>query len=139
MELFLKRELKTSEYTAGQLLVNDVFQCWTLEDTERDLSQGCANKIKAQTAIPKGTYEVAITFSNRFKKFMPLLLAVPCFDGIRIHSGNKPEDSEGCILVGTDRTEDGQIAGGTSRPAFDALMKKLKSVEKKEKITITIE
>lgn len=137
MDLLLKRDLKTSEYSAGSLSVDGAFQCWTLEDTERDLSDGCANKIKSQTAIPKGKYEVIISFSNRFKKFMPLLLAVPCFEGIRIHSGNKPEDSEGCILVGKEKSAAGTIS--ESRIAFKELMAILTKAVKKEKIFITVE
>ena len=60
--------------------------------------------------------------SNRFKKVMPLLLNVPEFEGIRIHSGNTNHDTEGCILVGKTRSTD--FIGG-SRTAFTSLMAKL--------------
>ena len=50
--------------------------------------------------IPAGTYEVRITHSPKFRKDLPLLIGVPGRDGIRIHTGNKPEHSLGCILVG---------------------------------------
>lgn len=135
MNLTLKRTLRSDRFTSGELSIDGIFQCWTMEDKERDLSKGCGNKLKAQTAIPPGKYEMVISFSNRFQKYMPLLLNVPCFDGIRIHSGNTEVDSEGCILVGKERTT-GRIM--ESRKAFAELMAKLSKVEKKEKMFIEI-
>ena len=54
----------------------------------------------ADYIIPAGTYEVRLTYSPRFKKDLPLLMNVPGRTGIRIHTGSKPEHSQGCILVG---------------------------------------
>ena len=92
-------------------------------------------KIKNVTAIPYGKYEVAVTFSNRFKQFMPLLLNVPGFEGIRIHSGNKSVDTEGCILVGGTRSLN---FIGKSRVTYKALFDKIKAARKTEKIFINI-
>ena len=64
---------------------------------------------------------------------MPHVLSVPCFEGVRIHYGNKAEDTEGCLLVGETMAVD---FVGNSKAAFIRLLKLLKSVEKKEKITI---
>jgi len=97
-----------------------------LEDTERKV------KIKGETAIPKGTYKVIINESNRFKRLLPLLIDVPDFEGVRIHSGNSNHDTEGCILVGQTRNKN---YIGQSRKAFDKLFKKMQ-VEKN--ITLTI-
>jgi len=127
MKLLLKRIHRTNNSTIGELFIDGKFECYTLEDIERDV------KVKSETAIDKGTYRVILSMSNRFKKVMPLLLNVPKFEGIRIHSGNTNHDTEGCILVGTSRSKD---FIGNSRKAFDSLMKKLKD---EEEITITIE
>jgi len=126
MNLALKRLHKTENSTVGELTVDGLFQCYTLEDIEREV------KIKSETAIPKGTYKVIINRSNRFKRLLPLLIDVPGFEGIRIHSGNSNHDTEGCILVGETRSKD---FIGKSRKAFNALFEKMK---KAESITITI-
>jgi hypothetical protein len=94
LELKLIRKNFTEQSTIGELSVDGAFECFTLEDKVRPV------KIKGETAIPAGTYEVAVTFSNKFQKFLPLLLDVPNFDGIRIHTGNTPKDTPDCILVG---------------------------------------
>ena len=126
MEIKIKRLHRTEHSTIGELSIDGVFECFTLEDKEREI------KIKGETAIAKGTYQVIINRSNRFKKLLPLLINVPNFEGIRIHSGNSNHDTEGCILVGRTRSQD---FIGQSRKAFDKLFKKM---QKAENITITI-
>lgn len=108
MELILNRKLKLADRTIGELCVNGVKICDTLEDTERltwsiqnGLRKLLGTKIYGATAIPSGRYEIAITYSERFKKKLPLLLNVPGFEGIRIHAGNIPADTHGCLLCGT--------------------------------------
>ena len=49
--------------------------------------------------IPCGTYPIAVTFSPRFKRMLPIVLNVPGRNGIRVHRGTRPEHSRGCILV----------------------------------------
>lgn len=127
MKLLLKRLHVTDNSTIGELYVDGKFECYTLEDKEREV------KIKSETAISKGEYKVIINQSNRFKRLLPLLLNVPNFEGVRIHSGNSNHDTEGCILVGTTRSED--FIGG-SRLAFEKLFKKMQLAKD---ITLTIE
>lgn len=141
MILQLEPHAKTMQTTIGKLFINGSFECYILEDYDRGLKQGTPidqiKKIKVygKTCIPEGTYEIGITFSNRFQKYLPLLINVPGFDGIRIHPGNKEEDSLGCLLPGTTLATD---FVGNSKLAFNSLFAKLKSVEKKEKIQIQI-
>lgn len=134
MEIKLVRKEFTDKSTIGELYVNGKFQCYTLEDKDRKLESG-GKKEYAKTAIPRGTYNVVNSFSNRFQKYLPELQNVPQFAGIRIHPGNTADHSEGCILVGTTKAKD---FIGNSRSAFATLFALIKAVEKKEKITITI-
>jgi hypothetical protein len=126
MVITVKRLYKTENSTIGELLIDGIFECFTLEDKERPV------KIKGETAIPKGTYKVIINQSNRFKRLLPLLIDVPNFEGVRIHSGNSNHDTEGCILVGQTRNKN---YIGQSRKAFDKLFKKMQAAKN---ITLTI-
>ena len=101
MELTLQRTEKRRGYTMGTLAVDGEPFCDTLEPTWRDIGHGRpGKKVEGRTAIPEGRYPVVITYSPKFDKWLPLLLHVPMFEGIRIHAGNTAKDTAGCILVG---------------------------------------
>lgn len=129
MILELKRKIFTDDSTIGEISIDGKFVCYTLEDKVRDV------KIQNVTAIPYGKYEMIINFSNRFQQYMPLLLKVPGFEGVRIHSGNKSADTEGCILVGSTKLVN---FIGNSRTTYRSLFAKMKLAAKKEKIFINI-
>ncbi len=131
MKLRLIRKELRPESTIGDLFIDDTFECFTLEDTVR------AVKIPGKTAITAGTYELAVNFSNRFQKFLPLLLNVPNFEGVRIHPGNRPQDTEGCILVGQTKDPASDFIG-QSQLAFAALFPKIKAAVEREKVFIEI-
>ena len=111
MELVLTRIAKRKTYTIGRLAIvarlddeylageKEVYFCDTLAPTWRDSAHG-GRKIKGCSAIPEGRYAVVISFSPKMQKWLPILLGVPMFSGIRIHAGNTSNDTEGCILVG---------------------------------------
>lgn len=143
MELRLKRIAKKETYTIGKLFIDGVYYCDTLEDTDRGLKQGdgvaaCkAKKVYGKTAIPTGTYTVAITWSPKFSRKMPKVLGVPAFDGILIHCGNTAKDTEGCILAGKN-TKVGQVL--QSKKTFNPLYTLLNGAyQTGERITLTIE
>ncbi len=118
MELILERIAKRKTYTIGRLYIQrriddeylagteNQYFCDTLEPTWRDYKNG-AYKVKGRSAIPEGRYAVVISYSPKFKQWLPILLGGPEFNrkwqGIRIHAGNCSEDTEGCILVGKNR------------------------------------
>ena len=118
MELILERIAKRKTYTIGRLYIKrrvddeylagteNQYFCDTLEPTWRDYEHG-GYKVKGRSAIPEGRYAVVISFSPKFKQWLPILLGGPEFNrkwqGIRIHAGNCSEDTEGCILVGKNR------------------------------------
>ena len=109
MEIILKRIARRADYTIGRLFIGGQRICDTIEDTDRGLvstmpmKQIQRAKVKGKTAIPTGTYRVTVTYSPRFKRNLPILCGVPCYEGIRIHSGNTAADTEGCILLGENK------------------------------------
>jgi len=134
MRLKLNRIQFTEKSTIGELWVDDDPDrfCFTLEDRVRPAGV----KVAGSTAIPAGEYEVIINWSKRFQRPMPLLLDVPNFEGIRIHSGNTEADTEGCILVGFNRAPD---FVGNSKMAFDVLFARIsEAISRKEEIKIGI-
>lgn len=132
MKLEVKRRWFTDRSTIGQLFIDGEYECFTLEDPVRS-----GPKVWGNTAIPAGTYRLAITQSYRFGRPMPEIVSVPGFEGVRIHSGNTDKDTEGCILVGIQRLPDRL---GLSRAAYAVLFPKIEAVAKVpgEQIMITI-
>jgi len=104
MRLKLVRRYQGEQYTIGSLYINNNYVCDTLEDKVRHLSQG-GEKVYGKTAIPFGTYQVKLTMSPKFKRLLPILVDVPQFTGIRIHRGNRAQDTEGCILPGENKVK----------------------------------
>ncbi len=109
MEIKLIRKYYQAKYTIGRLYVNNRFFSDCLEPPSLHLTERSAlgtiliAKYKGYRAIPTGRYRILITRSRRFGRWLPLLLNVKGFEGIRIHAGNKPEDTQGCILLGFNR------------------------------------
>ena len=152
MKIELERIYKGDTYTIGKLYINGSYFCDTLEDKDRGLTQDMPLeeikkiKVAGKTAIPTGTYQVSLDiispkFSD-FKKYaaykfcdgyLPRLVNVPGFEGVLIHIGNDDEDTDGCILVGTNSVK-GKVTNSTStfRKLYDII------VESESDITISI-
>ena len=141
MKLTLKRRYFAETYTIGTLFIDGVRFCDTLEDKNRDENRigkfdNGEQKVKNETAIPFGTYEITVNRSPRFGRDLPRLLNVPHFDGILIHRGNTGKDTSGCILVGENKVK-GRVINST--PYELELTKRCKAaIARKEKITIEI-
>lgn len=127
MNLLIKRKWYTAASCIGELSIDGEVLCYTLEDPPR------LYKKPTVTGIPAGTYPIELTLSKRFHKTLPLVKNVPGFSGIRIHVGNYPADTAGCILVGMTKGTD---FVGQSQMAFNKLMQRLTGVDD---ITLTIE
>lgn len=139
MNLLIQREVFTDNSTIGRLFINGVYQCFTLEDTmrEKDGATFPDCKVQNETAIPVGVYSVVIDFSPHFHKELPHILNVPCYEGVRIHPGNSPKDTDGCVLVGQIRRGEDDI--GNSLNAFNALFEILeRAYITSDPITLTI-
>lgn len=151
MKLRLVRIALRDTYTIGRLYVNGVYECDTLEDKVRDLNKNGKfdkgeKKVYGETAIPYGTYFVRMDIqSPRFaqkssyrkcKGYLPRIMNVSSFDGVLIHIGNYPKDTDGCVLVGRN-TKKGAVLSSTV--TFWALYDKLKAAaDRGETITIEI-
>ena len=130
-DLLIRRKWFTTKSSIGQIIsVNHVEQTEILSYCLEDESRGNGVKIFGCTCIPDGEYYVKVTYSNRFKRDLPIIYnkevhegkALVIFDGrniwegVRIHPGNTDADTEGCILPGTTKGKD---IVGESRSAFD--------------------
>ena len=141
MNIQLKRIAKKETYTIGKLYLDGVYFCDTIEDKDRGLNQTMSindikkKKVYGETAIPTGTYKLAIDYSNRFKKNMAHILNVRGYEGIRIHTGNSAKDSLGCIIVGKNKVV-GKVV--ESRDTYNQLFPILQKAFKEGEIKITI-
>lgn len=140
IRLTLMRIANKPTYTIGRLYLNGEYFCDVLEDTDRGLKNEMSEdeikslKVYGKTAIGTGVYNVILNYSPKYKKVMPLIQNVKGFSGIRIHSGNVPEDTLGCLLVGKNKVV-GKVVD--SRKTYDALFKRLQQ-HGKDKIVLHI-
>jgi hypothetical protein len=135
LQLDLYTKNRAANSTQGELFIDGVFECYTLEDKDRKLDGSMhpeeikAKKIAAETCIPRNaTHEVVLVMSPKHGRLIPQLLGVKGFKSIQIHIGNFISDTLGCILVGqravlNAKTKEWELSSSTK--AFDALYKKI--------------
>jgi hypothetical protein len=107
MNWLVERQPSDGVATLGELFIDGVHECWTLEPPD---------------TFAAGTFDLVIDRSERFGRLMPHVLNVPGHTGIRIHWGNWRKDTKDCTLVG--ETE-GTDFIGHSVEAFNILFSKL--------------
>ena len=123
MKLTVVRTQLGTDATNGILLVDGLFECYTLED------QYQAVKVMHETCIPEGTYDIKFRktggfhakYSERYKNAhygMLHIQDVPNFTYILIHTGNTDEHTSGCLIVGETQqdleiSKDGFIGSST--------------------------
>jgi hypothetical protein len=117
-EIRIYRNDHQHDRSLGELFVtgfNGRF-CYTLEDAIR----AAGIKIYGKTGLPAGVMKGRIVFSTRFQREMIaiytngdyVLLNGIRFDGVRMHGGNRPEDTEACVLTAYNRNK--SIIWGTA-------------------------
>ena len=153
MKILLKRIYKKEKYTIGNLYINNVFFCNTLEDTDRGLTNQMSleeiksKKIYGETAIPTGTYSINMTtvspkFKDRvwarpYKGMLPRLENVKGYEGVLIHTGNDQNSTSGCLLVGENKIK-GKVINSTAT-FYELMTVLLKAKSAGESIELAIE
>lgn len=86
--------------------------------------------------VDDGSYLLTLTFSPRFsgkspynnyhKMQVPLINGVNGHTGVRIHIGNYPSDTDGCLLIGQTCSH---AFVGDSRKAYTKLLSRMTEIE----------
>ena len=132
MKVQLLRFCPSSESTLGQIYIDTKPECFSLEDEYREV------KVKGETRIPAGTYEVKfnesitpLTEKYRAKyawfTYHLEIQNVKNFKNVYLHVGNIDDHTEACILLGDSLTNNQYQDGflGNSRQAFKRFYKKV--------------
>ena len=132
LNLQLLRFCPSKESTLGQMYIDTKPECFTLEDEYREV------KVKGETRIPSGTYEVKFneTITPLTEKYRAKyhwftyhleIQNVKNFKNVYIHIGNTDDHTEACVLLGDTLTNNQYQDGflGHSTQAFERFYKKI--------------
>lgn len=132
-KIFNVGKTENERSTISELFIDGKYFSYILEDEVRADGQ----KVFGRTAIPAIEYDVAVTYSNRFKREMILLYNRPDFTvehegvkfaGIRCHGGNTAEDSHGCPIVAYN-TDGVKVWGSAEKDLLKIIKEALKNKE----------
>ena len=134
MNLLVQRAKSSENSTISELFIDGTFECYILE---LPVTPEC---LPGRCAIPAGTYDIIIQYSPHFQRYNMRLVGVPGFEGVEIHTGNTPQDTEGCLIVGGTTAQD---YVGNSTLAYTILWNKIMTyihngMAHENPITITI-
>ena len=134
-----------TQSTIGAMMIDGNFEGFTLEDTHNE------PKVYGETCIPSGEYNITLrTDGNMTQKYakrygdthrgMLWLRDVPNFEYVYIHIGNKSEDTDGCLLVGTscDSAKGRQFVGGSALKYISTYKKILRAIDNGEEVKIVV-
>lgn len=130
MRLTIERDIETKEFASGRLYIDGQFFAYTLEPKEA---------IKGGR-IPKGRYLVGVSHSPAFsekrkiKNYRLPVVFIKGRNGIRFHTGTKPTNSTGCILIGKKRINEKEMIRDLGLEKL--LTSKLDEVNKKHSLVI---
>lgn len=110
--MLLLREQMINDAVLGGLYVGGQRVCETLENKDK--------------LIPCGHHTLSVTKSPKFKRDLALIHsdAIPSSRGIRLHAGNRADQSLGCVLVGMSRDNDRLADSKTAETIVTALARK---------------
>jgi len=156
MKLLLHRIHDNGDDTLGIMYYRDHYAdlkyVYTLEDEYRK------EKVKGETRIPEGFYDVIARKGGRFydayskssvediraftQKYGVLeIMNVPNFDAVLFHTGNTDKDSSACVLI-ADNANNNSAAPGYVSNSMDAYSRFVTAVgfwlDKNEKIILEI-
>ena len=143
MVILVDRFISDNDSTISKVMVDGNFVCFGLEDEYRE------EKVSKETRIPAGTYRVTLRtegshhsrYSNKFPDFHKGMLQirdVPNFKWILIHIGNTDEDTDGCLLVGSQAiTEPGEMKIISSTVAYKRFYPMVVDAAANETLSIT--
>jgi hypothetical protein len=150
MKIVVKRFADNEDTTMGILYIDGIFQCFTIEDEERDI------KVKGETRVPNGTYGISLRSEGGFharysKKYGDMHKGMLCihnapnwkiinagmeFQYILIHTGNTEKHTMGCLLL-NNAVSGKTFTGSSSVDAYKTIYPKItKAILDGEKVTI---
>jgi len=97
--LALQRICADDEATFGALYL--VQEAGAVRPLAVTLELPWRNNARRVSCIPAGVYKLDIFYHSPIYGVVPLVENVPGRDGILLHAGNLPEDTKGCIIVGS--------------------------------------